>query len=387
MSKKSNAFDELGDILGDDFNDMMKKGCRLEILKLTDILVKAQIREQFEDEENTLDDMKASIKRHGVFQTVLVRPIPGPIPYELVAGERRYLGSERAEEVTIPALIKELTDEEANDIQLAENIQRKNLTQIEQAKKIQADLDQLGSVDAVLEKHSKGRKWLSQILSLLTLPEQARRLISEQISADVDLINSVKVVEKQDPEAAKALVDDLKKTRGKEDARRKVAEVKAKVKPKAQKEPKGGAATAKNVKPTEPGTATVLDFAAAKKSDGHKESDVSGNASAARPGPPLPPSSVLTNAYGLIFEHGSNPKVFLDTLSEEDRASVTEWLESFFHAGRKSTNLSKAIIQGLRNHTFATEGVGAFAMMAFLQGADAEDKNFNVVEVLGLVKP
>lgn len=382
MSKKKNAFDELGDILSDDFNDMMKKGCRLEMLKLTDIQVKAQIREQFEDEENTLGDMEASIKRHGVFQTVLVRPIAGPIPYELVAGERRYLGSERAGEQVIPAMIKELTDEEAADIQLAENIQRKNLTQIEQAKKIQADLDQLGSVEAVLEKHSKGRKWLSQILSLLKLPEQTQRLLSEQISADVDLINSVKVVEKQDPKAAKALVDDLKKTRGKEDARKKVAEVKAQVKPKAEKAPSGVPATAKDTKQTEPGTATVLNFADAKKSDER------GNApQAERPGPPLPPSSVLSNAFGLIFEHGSSPKVFVETLSDQDRADVTEWLESFFQAGRKCKNLSKAIIQGLRNHTFANEGVGAFAMMAFLQGADAEVKSFNVIEVLGLVKP
>jgi ParB/RepB/Spo0J family partition protein len=382
---KTNAFDELGDILSNDFTDMMKKGCRLEILSLTDILVDAQIREQFEDEENTLSDMEASIKRHGVFQTVLVRPIPGPIPYKLVAGERRYLGSERAGELTIPAMIKELTDEEADDIQLAENIQRKNLTQIEQAKKVQKDLDTLGSVDAVLEKHSKGRKWLSQILSLLTLPEQAKRLITEQISADVDLINSVKVVEKNDPAAARALVDDLKETRGKGDARKKVAEVKAQVKPKATRPAKEGAATANDEQYTLPGTTVAGNFADAKIGAGQSEAN-QGEATAQR-SPRLTAPEALHNAFMLIFESGSHPKMFLETLQPEEREDVQAWLESFFHAGRQCKNLSKAVIQGLRNGSFADDGAGAFAMMAFLQGADAEVKKFSVIDVLGLVRP
>lgn len=383
---KANAFDELGDILSSDFTDMMKKGCRLDILNLTDILVDAQIREQFEDEENTLSDMEASIKRHGVFQTVLVRPIPGPIPYKLVAGERRYLGSERAGELTIPAMIKELTDEEADDIQLAENIQRKNLTQIEQAKKVQKDLDTLGSVDAVLEKHSKGRKWLSQILSLLTLPEQAKRLITEQISADVDLINSVKVVEKNDPAAAKALIDDLKETRGKGDARKKVAEVKAQVKPKTSKPAKEGAATANDEQYILPGTAVANNFADAKigadQPEPHQEAEAT-----ARRSPPLTVPEALHNAFMLIFENGAHPKMFLETLASEEREDVQAWLESFFHAGRQCKNLSKAVIQGLRNGSFADDGAGAFSMMAFLQGADAEVKKFSVIDVLGLVRP
>ena len=76
----------------------------------------------------------------------------------------------------------------------------------------------------------------------------------------------------------------------------------------------------------------------------------------------------------------------METLSAEDRADVTQWLETFFYAGRKCKNLSKAVIQGLRNGTFANDGVGAFAMMAFLQGADVEVETFNAIEVLGLVK-
>ena len=132
-----------------------------------------------------------------------------------------------------------MTDEEAEDAQLAENIHRKNLTQIEEAMKIQRDLDRLGSVEAVLEKHHKSRPWLSKMLSLLNLPEQAKRLVIENVSADIEVINTVKTIEKLDPVKAKALVDDLKMTRGKENARDKVAAVKEEVKPsKKTKEPK-----------------------------------------------------------------------------------------------------------------------------------------------------
>ena len=98
-----------------------------------------------------LAELADSIKASGVHQPILVRPLPGsrvadtfgarnpngtllPRPtHELVAGERRYIGSERAGKQDIPCLIKEMTDTEAADIQLQENIQRKNLTQIEAA--------------------------------------------------------------------------------------------------------------------------------------------------------------------------------------------------------------------------------------------------------------
>ncbi|MDG5824449.1 ParB/RepB/Spo0J family partition protein (plasmid) [Xylella fastidiosa subsp. pauca] len=111
------------------------------------------MRESFEDEENTLEDLAASIKVRGVLQPILLRS--NSEGYELIAGERRYRASKLAGLEQIPAYIREMSDEEAEDAQMAENIHRKNLTQIEEAKKIQRDLDKLGSVDAVLEKHQK----------------------------------------------------------------------------------------------------------------------------------------------------------------------------------------------------------------------------------------
>jgi ParB family chromosome partitioning protein len=150
----------------DSDNDLLEsQGAELLTVSLDMIEVKAQVREIFEDEENTLADLSASIIAYGVLQPILLRPMEDG--YELIAGERRYRASKLAGLESIPAYIREMTDEEAEDAQFAENIHRKNLTQIEKAKKIQRDLDRLGSVKAVLELHQKSNAWLSQIRFLL----------------------------------------------------------------------------------------------------------------------------------------------------------------------------------------------------------------------------
>jgi ParB/RepB/Spo0J family partition protein len=214
----------------DSDNDLLEsQGGEYLTVSLDMIEVKTQVREIFEDEENTLADLSASIIAYGVLQPILLRPMADG--YELIAGERRYRAAKLAGLETIPAYIREMTDEEAEDTQFAENIQRKNLTQIEEAKKIQRDLDRLGSVKAVLELHQKSNAWLSQIRFLLKLPKQAKRLVTENVSADIMLINKVRVIEKYSPEKAKKLVEDLKQTRGKGSAREKVDAVSSTLKP------------------------------------------------------------------------------------------------------------------------------------------------------------
>ena len=96
-----------------------------------------------------------------MLQSVLLRPNPngkGRAAYQLVAGERRYRASLMADLEQIPAYIKELTDEEAEDAQYAENVQRKNLTQIEEAKKLQRDLDRplIGEAQAERVRRARG---------------------------------------------------------------------------------------------------------------------------------------------------------------------------------------------------------------------------------------
>ena len=373
---------DFGDALGAGFAEMMQsgRGYQLAVVKFSDIKVSPQIREQMEDETSTLQEMGGSITQHGILQTMLIRPIPGPIPYELVCGGRRYAGATLAGETEGPCLIKEMTDEEKDDIQLAENIQRKNLTQIEEAKKIQRDLDAAnGDVEVVMAKHHKGRAWVSKMLGLLKLSDQARRLLSENISADLEVIGKVKAIEKVDPEAAKNLVDDLAATRGKADARKKADAVKDRVKPKAEKPaPEDPAANGDTRTLTLPGVDAAGNFADAKNEQA-LQVDAKSAADARQ---------ILDRAYGLIFEDGAVPKTVVMSWEDNERTAVEAVLHKHYHDGSVMVDakVPREIMQGLRDGKFGADGVGAFAMMAFLHGTMKDTQPFDLVQILALAK-
>lgn len=373
---------DFGDALGAGFAEMMEsgRGYQLAVVKFSDIKVSPQIREQMEDETSTLQEMGGSIKQHGILQTMLLRPISGPIPYELVAGGRRYASATLVGETEGPCLIKDMTDEEKDDIQLAENIQRKNLTQIEEAKKVQRDLDAAnGDVEAVMAKHHKGRAWVSKMLGLLKLSDQARRLLSENISADLEVIGKVKAIEKVDPEAAKNLVDDLAATRGKADARKKADTVKDRVKPKAEKPaPEDSAASGDTRTLTLPGV-EAENFADAKNEQVLQVDAKSSTADARQ---------ILDRAYGLIFEDGAVPKTVVMSWEDDERTAVEAVLHKHYHDGSVMVDakVPREIMQGLRDGKFGADGVGAFAMMAFLHGTMKGTQPFDLVQILALAK-
>ena len=373
---------DFGDALGAGFAEMMEsgRGYQLAVVKFSDIKVSPQIREQMEDETSTLQEMGGSIKQHGILQTMLLRPIPGPIPYELVAGGRRYASATLVGETEGPCLIKDMTDEEKDDIQLAENIQRKNLTQIEEAKKVQRDLDAAnGDVEAVMAKHHKGRAWVSKMLGLLKLSDQARRLLSENISADLEVIGKVKAIEKVYPEAAKNLVDDLAATRGKADARKKADAVKDRVKPKAEKPaPEDSVSNGDTRTLTLPGV-QAGNFADAKNEQVLQVDAKSSTADARQ---------ILDRAYGLIFEDGAVPKTVVMSWEDDERKAVEAVLHKHYHDGSVmvDSKVPREIMQGLRDGKFGADGVGAFAMMAFLHGTMKDTQPFDLVQILALAK-
>ena len=233
MSKDKNALGALGGMLDDvmgGFEDFP-----LMMLPIDSITIKAQVRVEFEDDENSLEELAEDIRKHGVFQPIVTRPLDGG-GYELVAGERRLRASKMAGKDTIPVFNKAMSDEEAEDIQFSENIQRKNLKMFEEAGRLQKRLDKLGSTALLLEKINKSDAWLSKRLALLKLPEQTKRLITENVSSDIEVINAVAQVEKHSPEKARETVDKLKADKGKSDARKTAKEAKDEVKP--PKEPK-----------------------------------------------------------------------------------------------------------------------------------------------------
>ena len=111
-------------------------------LYLDDIIPnRFQPREVFD--EKALKELAVSIKKHGVFQPIIVRNVNGK--YEIIAGERRYKASALAGLTKIPAIIKDLDDKESSKVALLENIQRKNLNPIEEARTYQKilELDQM----------------------------------------------------------------------------------------------------------------------------------------------------------------------------------------------------------------------------------------------------
>jgi len=127
-------------------------------------------------DEQALNELAASIKEHGVFQPIIVKKsIQG---YEIIAGERRFRASKLAGKKTIPAIIRDFTDEQMMEIALLENLQREDLTVIEEANAYQKMLTNLNLTQEELAlKVGKSRSHITNIIGLLRLPESVQHMI------------------------------------------------------------------------------------------------------------------------------------------------------------------------------------------------------------------
>ncbi len=135
-----------------------------------------QPREIFDEEK--LQELADSIKEHGVFTPVLVRRAPDG--YELVAGERRVKAAEMAGLSEIPAIIVDFDDDQMAEISLLENIQRENLTAIEEAKGYKTLIDRRGYTQEELGKRvGKSREHIANTMRLLVLPESVQKMVEE----------------------------------------------------------------------------------------------------------------------------------------------------------------------------------------------------------------
>ncbi len=139
-----------------------------------------QPRKTFDEE--ALNELAESIKEHGVFQPIIVKKsIKG---YEIIAGERRYRASKLAGKTTIPAIVRDFTDEQMMEIALLENLQREDLTVIEEASAYQKMLENLNlTQEELATKVGKSRSHITNILGLLRLPESVqRKILDHEIS-------------------------------------------------------------------------------------------------------------------------------------------------------------------------------------------------------------
>lgn len=146
-------------------------------LATTDLIANPdQPRVEFSEAE--LAELTESIRTRGVLQPVLVRPAPGG-KYEIVAGERRWRASVRAELPQLPVIIKELTDGETLEVALIENIQRADLTPLEEARAYQSLGERLRlSQREVAERVGKDRATVANSIRLLKLPADVQELLA-----------------------------------------------------------------------------------------------------------------------------------------------------------------------------------------------------------------
>ena len=150
-------------------------------LNINDIMPnRFQPREIFD--EQALNELALSIKEHGVIQPIIVRKIGDK--YEIIAGERRYRASQLAGKTTIPALVRDIDDKETAKIALLENLQRSDLTPIEEAKTYQTilKLDNI-TQDELAANLGKSQSTVANKLRLLNLAEEVQTaLLNKQIS-------------------------------------------------------------------------------------------------------------------------------------------------------------------------------------------------------------
>lgn len=160
---------------------MENKENEVVFLHLDDIIPnRFQPRQVFD--EKALKELAISIKEHGVIQPIIVRNIGNK--YEIIAGERRYKASALAGLTTIPAIIRNLDDKESSKVALLENLQRKNLNPIEEAKTYQKilEIDQM-TQEELAKTMGKSQGAVANKIRLLSLTDEVQdALLKEQIS-------------------------------------------------------------------------------------------------------------------------------------------------------------------------------------------------------------
>ncbi len=132
-------------------------------------------------EEGDLADLSASIREKGIMQPILVRPVPGSNDaFEIIAGERRWRAAQRAGLHEVPVLIHEVSDKEALELAIIENVQRQDLNALEEALGYQQLIDEFGySQSALADVIGKSRPHVANTLRLLKLPPPVQAHLRE----------------------------------------------------------------------------------------------------------------------------------------------------------------------------------------------------------------
>ncbi len=157
-------------------------------------------------EEGTLEELAASIREHGVLQPILLRP-SGENRFELIAGERRWRASMLAGMLSIPALVEEIDDDTALEISIIENLQREDISPLEEAVMFDRMVKEHGySIRKLAEKLGKDKGYLENRLRLADAPPEIRELVS--LRKDT-LSHAYELMKVQDPRKRRRLAEQV----------------------------------------------------------------------------------------------------------------------------------------------------------------------------------
>ena len=157
-------------------------------------------------EPEALNELASSIREHGVLQPILVRPL-GPNTYQIVAGERRWRASRLAGLETIPALIEEIDDDTALEIAIIENLQREDLTPLDEAAMYDRMVHEHGySIRKLADKLGKDKGYLENRLRLADAPPEIRELVSLRKDS---LSHAYELMKVEDPKKRRRLAEQV----------------------------------------------------------------------------------------------------------------------------------------------------------------------------------
>jgi ParB family chromosome partitioning protein len=156
--------------------------------------------------EESLQELSASVKEHGILQPILVRPLDGG-RYQLIAGERRWRASKLAGLDTIPALIEDIDDDTALEIAIIENLQREDISPLDEAAMYDRMVHEHGySIRKLADKLGKDKGYLENRLRLADAPTEVRELVS--LRKDT-LSHAYELMKVEDPKKRKRLADQV----------------------------------------------------------------------------------------------------------------------------------------------------------------------------------
>ncbi len=175
MAKKFGGLGKGLDVLLSE--NSLEDGVTTVTLPLEEIIPnRDQPRKQFDDE--ALADLADSIAQHGVLQPLLVRPMPDG-SYQLVAGERRWRASRMAGLTEVPVVVRDMSEQEAAELALIENLQREDLNPMEEALGYQTLMDSYGMTqEQTAQVVNKSRPAVANALRLLALPREVADMVS-----------------------------------------------------------------------------------------------------------------------------------------------------------------------------------------------------------------